>query len=294
VVDRRPKKEKSKEPAADAVAEPLAGGDPASASPGSGDAAPAAPDALAGLADDGLSPDDSPVPFHLRFRLPAIGGVVFSVVWLAFAVYVITEQLPWSDLLSLLPHELGGMAAGVLTPVALVWMVVAFYERGRQLRRETEALRWHLQRLAYPSDRAERRVSEIAEILRKQARDLTRTSEEAAARAQAVTDQVRQRTLELARVSEDADLRAQAIAETLRRQTDDLQSVSEKATVRAREVGDLLFRQSHDLAAISERASTQADEASESLKRRSEELAGRPRRPRPGPPNRPPVPRHGA
>jgi hypothetical protein len=66
--------------------------------------------------------------------LPTIGGGVLSVAWLAVCITVIEQQLLWSDLLLLLPHELGGMAAGVFTPLALLWMVIAFFERGRRLR----------------------------------------------------------------------------------------------------------------------------------------------------------------
>nr|MBC8158409.1 hypothetical protein [Alphaproteobacteria bacterium] len=202
------------------------------------DAEPGADTVAGAPRSEELAPDEYAEPFHLRMRLPAIGGVVLSVGWLALSLYAVNEQLPLSELLSLLPHELGGLAAGVLTPIALLWMVIAFYERGHQLQRETESLRWHFRRLAYPSDRAEKRVTEVSEVLRAQARELTRASEEASARAREVTEMVHRRTLELAQVSEDADLRAQAVAETLRRQTEDLQGVSDKATSRARDAGD--------------------------------------------------------
>jgi hypothetical protein len=93
--------------------------------------------------------------------LPTIGGGVLSIAWLAVCITVIEQQLLWSDLLLLLPHELGGMAAGVFTPLALLWMVIAFFEGGRRLRHETESLRWHLKRLAYPSGGARTRMDEI-------------------------------------------------------------------------------------------------------------------------------------
>jgi len=39
--------------------------------------------------------------------------------------------------------------------------VIAFFEGGRRLRHETESLRWHLKRLAYPSGGARTRMDEI-------------------------------------------------------------------------------------------------------------------------------------
>ena len=157
-------------------------------------------------ASDQLEPDAWRPPFYLRFRLLTWAGAVLSTVWLALCAYFIDRQIPWSDISELLPHEIGGMAASVFTPLALLWMVIAFFERGRQLRHESAALRWHFRSMIYPSDRAETRVGEITEALRRQARDLTTASEEALARAETANEMVRRRTLELTQVSGDADL----------------------------------------------------------------------------------------
>ena len=116
-------------------------------------------------------------------------------VW---GVYDYVEAvLGWSNLGELLPHEVGGLAAGAFTPLALLWMVIAFWERGQGLKRDTETLRWHMRRLIYPSDKAESRVREITETLRWQSRDLTRASEEALKRGEKVSSLVRERALEL-------------------------------------------------------------------------------------------------
>ena len=210
---------------------------------------------------------------RLKYRLPTLAGAAATVLW-AFMIHrVLDRSIGWDNLPFLLPHELGGLAAGVVTPLALLWMVVAFFERGRQLRSETEALRRQLLQMTYPSDRAQTRLREVTDALRRQARDLTDASDEATTRLHAVTEAVRQQSLELARVSEDADLRAQAIAEALRRQTMDLQSVSERSTQQAAQVGDGLFRQAQALTASSDRASARAEEFSELLRRRSEDLS---------------------
>ena len=92
-------------------------------------------------------------PFHLRFRLYAIAGLIISAAWV-WGVWSYVEQvLGWSNVAQLLPHEVGGLAAGAMTPLALLWMVIAFGERGQSLRRDTEVLRWHMRRLIYPSDK---------------------------------------------------------------------------------------------------------------------------------------------
>ena len=79
-----------------------------------------------------LKLEDWHQPLHLRFRLASIGGVVLSVMWLWASNTFVESQLGWDNLVQLLPHELAGVVVGVLTPLALLGMVVACFERGRQ------------------------------------------------------------------------------------------------------------------------------------------------------------------
>ena len=111
------------------------------------------------------APDWTP-PFYVRFRLLSIAALTASVAWLMASAYYVLEHLGFEELTALLPHEIGGMVAGIAVPIALLWIVVAFYERSKLYRAEARALRWHLKQLTYPSDAAETRVAEITETLR--------------------------------------------------------------------------------------------------------------------------------
>ena len=72
--------------------------------------------------------DSWAMPFYLRYRLATVLGAILSVGWLWLSLNFINNQISFSDLGALLPHEVGGMAAGTLTPLA----------RGKRLpRRET-------------------------------------------------------------------------------------------------------------------------------------------------------------
>ena len=155
--------------------------------------------------------DDWQQPLYLKYRLINLLAAVFSFIWVAATIAFVDRGLGWGNVHQLLPLEIGGLVIGSITPVALLWMVVAFFERGQQLRRDTSMLRWHLRRLIYPSDHAQSRLNEITDSMRRQARDLTEASEDAAKRGEVVTGMIRQRTVELSQVSEDADLRAHAV-----------------------------------------------------------------------------------
>ena len=60
------------------------------------------------------------MPLYARYRLLSLGAGLLSVVWLVASVMYVLEGLGLSDLFALLPHEIGGMAAGVVTPLALL------------------------------------------------------------------------------------------------------------------------------------------------------------------------------
>ena len=130
-----------------------------------------------------FEPDEWTPPFYLRYRLLTIGATVLTLAWLSGAYLYVANDLGFDALATLLPHEVGGLFAGIATPVALLWIVAAVYERARIYQGEARALRWHLSRFTYPSEMATGRVSDIAEHLRLQARQLTESSEEAVDRA---------------------------------------------------------------------------------------------------------------
>ena len=219
-----------------------------------------------------LKLEDWQRPFHLRYRLASIGGVILSVLWLWASYTFIENQMGWENLVQFLPHEILGVAVGILTPLSLLWMVVAFLSTGANWPKETELLRWHMRQLIYPSDRAQTRINEITDNLRRQARDLTNASEDAARRGEAISSQIRRRSLELTQVSEDADLRSHAISDALRRQTEDMQRMTSEAADRAQGVGDVLEQRARELTASADRATARAEEYVQRLGERAEEL----------------------
>ena len=83
-----------------------------------------------------MAPPAWRAPVYARYRLLSIGAVIMSIAWLVGAGVFLIEGLKLSDLMALLPHELGGMAAGVITPLALLWIVVAYFERSKIYEKE--------------------------------------------------------------------------------------------------------------------------------------------------------------
>ena len=149
------------------------------------------------------TPDWTP-PFYVQYRLLTCFALTLTVFWLVAALYILFTSISLNDFSALLLHEVGLLGAGILTPVALLWIVVSYFERGKLYEQETHALRWHLKQLTFPSDAAGSRAAQLTEILRSQANYLTRASEEASERAQDATNLIRTQTAVLITASKKA------------------------------------------------------------------------------------------
>ena len=80
-------------------------------------------------------------PFHLKYRVGSLLGICVSIVWIWVSYLFVQNQIGFINLVELLPHELTGIVVGVFTPLSLLWVGVAFFERGHKLTYETEVLR---------------------------------------------------------------------------------------------------------------------------------------------------------
>ncbi|HJO68192.1 MAG TPA: hypothetical protein QF804_00735, partial [Rhodospirillales bacterium] len=123
--------------------------------------------------------EPDPLPLYIRYRWLTLGGAFASVLWLGGAIVLIGRSLALADLWNLLPYEWGGLVVATITPLALMWLVIAIFENGRRVRHDSHVIQWFFSKMVYPSDRAASRVSEITEDLRRQAQALRQASEEA-------------------------------------------------------------------------------------------------------------------
>lgn len=105
-----------------------------------------------------------------------VGGVALSVFWLAVCGFYFIAQAVQGTLPSMAPHELGGVIAGALAPVALLWMIISTLQRRADVQNYAQALRGELQSLIFPTEERARVVHRDIEALCKQAADLSASS----------------------------------------------------------------------------------------------------------------------
>lgn len=66
-------------------------------------------------------------------------GLVVTAIWLGLGGLYAASR--WSSFLALSPNELGDFLAGVLSPLAFLWLVLGYFQQGKELELSTNALR---------------------------------------------------------------------------------------------------------------------------------------------------------
>lgn len=155
---------------------------------------------------------------------PISVGIGLSVFWLAIFSFYVTRTLGWSELFLLLPPEFGGLFAVGLMPIAFLWLLIAFIDRGRQLSQEGEALRLHLAQLTYPSADAAQQVEAVTASLKRQADALTEASKVVTERLQDLQSQFVRNTDKLSTVTGQLETGASTSAAAVTEQVDKLKA----------------------------------------------------------------------
>lgn len=108
-------------------------------------------------------------------------GVIISIVWLAFCVWLI--YIRWTSVKIMPLNEYGDFMAGVFAPLAFLWLVLGYLQQGEELKLSTDAL--HLQ------------AKELANSVRQQESLVKVTQEQVEAAKEAVAQAELQRKIEV-------------------------------------------------------------------------------------------------
>ena len=95
-----------------------------------------------------------------------------SIVWFCVILFYITQFFGWSNLFLMMPDEFGGFLAGVTLPLAILWVVVAYIDRGTSFKNEAKLLRAYMNQLVYPEEGGAQTAKAIADGIRSQVIDL--------------------------------------------------------------------------------------------------------------------------
>lgn len=96
----------------------------------------------------------------------------FSALWFVIVLIYITQFFGWSNLFLMMPDEFGGFLAGVTLPLAIIWVVMAYIDRGTSFKNEAKFLRAYMNQLVYPEDGGAQTAKAMADAIRSQVVEL--------------------------------------------------------------------------------------------------------------------------
>ncbi|MBU0800145.1 MAG: hypothetical protein KKA05_03995, partial [Alphaproteobacteria bacterium] len=143
------------------------------------------------------------------------GGGLLTLFWAAFCIAYVVSNYTVASLFALSPQELGGLFAGMMAPVALLWMTLTHAQRGTDIQRYAEALRSELQSIIFPSDERSQRVNKDIERLCQQAAELSQSSKAVIKSIARARQGLRTEIRDFVGVSKKTEFHIDRLAETL-------------------------------------------------------------------------------
>ena len=114
-----------------------------------------------------------------------------SVIWFAIVLIYITQFFGWSNLFLMMPDEFGGFLAGITLPLAIIWVVMAYIDRGTSFKQEAKFLRAYMNQLVYPEDGAPQTAKAMADAIRSQVVELQQVSKLAHEQTSEIKDAIK-------------------------------------------------------------------------------------------------------
>lgn len=123
--------------------------------------------------------------------------IVFSVIWFGVVAVYITQFFGWDNLFSMVPNEFSGFMAGITLPLAIIWVVMAYIDRGSSFRNETEMLRDSLNQVIFPDSNGNAASKMIADAIKAEIADLKDVTRDVCAQADVIKRDLNDRIAEM-------------------------------------------------------------------------------------------------
>ena len=160
--------------------------------------------------------------------------IVFSVAWFGIVAVYITKFFGWDNLFSMVPNEFSGFMAGITLPLAIIWVIMAYIDRGNSYRREAALLQNSINQVMFPNSGTNNATKMIANAIEKQVAELKEATRDVYAQSDVIRRDLVERVNDMRQLSENIhNYSTQALpglAEEIRSLTHNFQEVAERAS----------------------------------------------------------------
>ena len=186
-----------------------------------------------------LSPANArPMRRAAQFKIMHTAGVLLTAVWVGLSIGYVHSVMGWGTLAELQPHQLGGFLAGVMAPLALLWMMLAYLQRGSDIQMYANALRAELQAMIFPSEERAQAVHKDIEELCRQAVELSTASQSVMKSIHRARMGLRHEMKELVGASHKTEAHVIKITETLNERSQKLLGLTDEIEKRTGAIGE--------------------------------------------------------
>src|SRR5688572_30137924 len=144
-------------------------------------------------------------------RIAAIAGGIVTFAWVLLYGWYISTSLGFETLAMLSPDAVAPIIFPLILVPVLIWVLIAYWTRGRELAQQTDRINAQLERLTVADNHATQRVNDLAGALKQQTAELDRASSQAAEVIDRIRKQFKDQTAELETAAKAAEAEAAAL-----------------------------------------------------------------------------------
>ena len=160
--------------------------------------------------------------------------IVFSVIWFGIVAVYISKFFGWDKLFSMLPNEFSGFMAAITLPLAIMWVIMAFIDRGSNFKNETRMLRDSLNRVIFSDSNGGEASKMIAAAIKEQVSELKEATRDVYAQSEVIKRDLTDRVAELKELAGELDQYSsqtmQALSEEIQKMVENFSFVADKAS----------------------------------------------------------------
>lgn len=131
--------------------------------------------------------------------------IAFSVMWFGIVAVYISKFYGWDNLFSITPNEFIAFLTTTTLPLAIMWMIMAYIDRGNSFKKETRLLRESLNQVIFPDSNGNEATKMIADAIKAQVSDLKDATRDVCAQSDVIKRELTDRVVELRELAEALD-----------------------------------------------------------------------------------------
>ncbi|MBR1398910.1 MAG: hypothetical protein IJ564_01875 [Alphaproteobacteria bacterium] len=154
--------------------------------------------------------------------------IVFSIAWFGIVAVYFTYFYGWSNLFSMVPNEFSGFMACVTLPMAIIWVIMAYIDRGNSFKNETRMLRNSLNQFIFSDANGDAASKMISDAIKSQVSELKDVTRDACAQADVIKRDLTERVADLRQLVSALDSYS---AQTMQGLSDEINKMVESFTL---------------------------------------------------------------